>query len=137
MNIMNYDILTLRMTNNFSDDLTALSKESWPEFLLHADDHHWGELYTTFAEYQLLFVSEGELIGVGYTIPLYWNMKNETLPESIDDIIFVGIKCLEDKKSPNTLSALAAMIKRDYRNKRLSQEILESMKHLAREKNLN
>ena len=134
---MNYDVTTIDRSLEYAENLSTLSKQTWPEFLLHADDYHWGELFKGFGSFQLLFISGSDLAGAGHTVPLHWNNENQSLPNTIEEIILSAIKCRELKKSPNTLAALAVMVSDFYRGKGLSTEILTAMKLLAKEKNLN
>ncbi len=42
---MNYDVTTIDRSPDYAEKLLTLSKQTWPEFLRHADDYHWGELF--------------------------------------------------------------------------------------------
>ena len=112
---MNCNVTTLDQSLNYAEKLSTLSKETWPDFLHHADDYHWGELSKGFASFQLLFISGSALVGVGHTVPLHWNNENNSLPNTIDEIILSAIECYELEKSPNTLAALAVMVSDLYR----------------------
>ena len=133
---MNYVVTTIDRSLEYAENLSTLSKQTWPEFLLHADDYHWGELSKRFARFQLLFISGSDLAGAGHTVPLHWNKEKHSLPNTIDEIIVSAIKCRELKKSANTLAALAIMVSDLYRGKGLSTEIMTAMKLLARENKL-
>lgn len=130
---MNYNVTTIDRSLNFEKELSTLSKQTWPEFLHHADDYHWGELSKSFARFQLLFVSGSDLLGVGHTVPLHWNQDKNNLPNTVDEIIISAIKCRDLNKSSNTLAALAVMVSQPYRGKGLSTKILTAMKLLAGE----
>lgn len=133
---MNYDVTTLDRSFDYKDKLSFLSKQTWPEFLHHADDYHWGELCNRFASFQLLLIAGSDLVGVGHTVPLHWNNESDNLPNIIDEIIISAIECRELKKSANTLAALAVMLSDLHRGKGLSTKILTAMKLLAKENNL-
>ncbi|MFH1739484.1 MAG: hypothetical protein ABIH23_10800 [bacterium] len=133
---MNYDVTTIDGSLDYAEKLSALSQQTWPEFLRHGDDYHWGELRKRFARFQLLFISGSDLIGVGHTVPLRWNNETDSLPDTIEEIILSAIKCHEQKQTPNTLAALAVMVSAPYRGKGLSTEILTAMKLLAKENHL-
>jgi hypothetical protein len=133
---LNYDVTTIDRYPGFKDKLEELSQQAWPEFLRHGDDYHWGELFGRFGSFQLLFISGDELVGAGHTVPLYWDHKNDTLPDTIDEIIVSAVRCRELKRTPNTLTALAAMVSSLHRGQGLSTKILNGMKQLASENEL-
>ncbi len=133
---MNYDVTTIDQSPDHAEKLEILSQQTWPEFLFHADDDQWEELSNRFASYQLLFISGNDLAGVGHTVPLHWNNENDSLPNTINEIILSAIQCRELNKSPNTLAALAVMVSGRYRDQELSTEILAAMKLSANENNL-
>jgi hypothetical protein len=133
---MNCDITTINQSPDYKEELSTLSKQTWPEFLRHADDYHWKELSRSFASFQLLLISGTTLVGTGHTVPLYWNNEIDSLPNTIDEIILSAIACRERRKPANTLAALAIMVSDLYRGKGLSTKILTAMKSLGKENNL-
>jgi len=133
---LRYDVTTIGQSGDYAEKLSILSRQTWPEFLRHADDHHWAELSRRFGSFQLLFIAGNDLAGVGHTVPLHWNHKTDGLPDTIDKIILSAMRCGELKEPPNTLAALAVMVSDLYRGKGLSTQILVTMKLLAKESSL-
>jgi len=134
---LNYDVTTFDRHPGLKDKLEELSQQAWPEFLRHGDDYHWGELFGRFGSFQLLFISGDDLVGAGHTVPLYWDKGIDSLPDTIDEIIVSAIKCQKLERPPNTLAALAVMVSSLHRRQGLSTKILNEMKRLASENEMD
>jgi hypothetical protein len=92
---------------------------AWPPFLV--DDQAnalWGTLYQDFPEFQIAVVTgAGRLVAVGNTIPFAWDGTAAGLPGSIAGILRRAIAGRRRGVSPNTLSALAAVVDSRHRGK--------------------
>ncbi len=127
---MQYRIDTLDNNPDYLERLRTLNRASWPKFLLHGDTPSWDRLFDVLSGFALLLMdTEGDLAGAGLTIPVNWDGDIEHLPESIESIICNGLNAIHH--APNTLMAVAALVDRRYRGRRMSTEILTQMKHLA------
>jgi len=114
-----------------------LSRESWPEFLRHANTLHWRSLFSTFADFQILLCDHADtVIAVGHTIPFTWDGTIEDLPLSMSEIMERAMRAHETQDQPTALSALAVMVARPFQNQGLSSVVLSAMKSLAVEHNL-
>lgn len=111
-----------------------LSSVAWPEFLLHdtTTSHHWNTLWDAFAAFQLVICEEGEVVAVGNTIPVYWDGALKNLPGGLDDVLERGMADRE-ARSPNVLSALAAIVSPEHRGRDLGTTVLRAMKDLTGE----
>ena len=124
-----FTITTLALKPELEDQIDALSQEAWPEFLRHGNMRHWGELFTTYAAYQVLVCgADGELMGVGHTIPLDWDGTPQDLPEDMPSIME---RAVQAGARANTLSALAAMVWKKHQGSGLSRRLIDEMKRLA------
>lgn len=133
---MQYQADTLNNKPGYRENLKNLNRKSWPEFLCHGYMPSWDRIYDDLSDFVLLLIDSGDhLIGAGYTIPATWNGNGEDLPESIESIIFNGLK--DKNKSPNTLMAVAALVDQRCRGKKLSAEVLKQMKKLAQYHNFH
>lgn len=114
------------------EDLTA---RVWPEYNRHGDvlGHYWGRLYDEFAEFQFVLYDsdEDEVLCEGHAIPCSWDGSVEGLLDGIDAVMIQGFEMRERSTSPNGLSALAAEIPPEHRDKRLSSVILQKMVEIA------
>jgi GNAT superfamily N-acetyltransferase len=119
-------IETLVARPDLADDIHALSRHSWPEFMLHGDNPHWSALFDRLTGHQLLFLDGEELIAVAHTAPGRWNGRIETLPPTIDAIIERGLE-VEAAGSADVFFALAAMVAPERRGRGLSARILDAM----------
>jgi hypothetical protein len=123
------NITTLAQKPELEGQVDALTNEAWPEFLHHGNMHHWGDLFTTYAAYQILVCGEdGELMAVGHTIPLSWDGTIEDLPEDMNSIME---RALQAGTRVNTLSALAAMVWKRHQGSGLSRSLIQEMKRLV------
>jgi hypothetical protein len=109
----------------------------WPEYNLHGDvaGEYFGVLFPTYARVQVL-VYDRELervVARGRTIPFRWDATLEDLPTGIDA---VGLRALDDPARASALSALAAEVAPDQRNRGLSAIVLAAMAEAARLSNL-
>ena len=122
-------ITTLAQKPELESQVDALSDEAWPEFMQHGNMRHWGELFTTYAAYQILVCSpDGELMAVGHTIPLAWDGTPDDLPADMPAIMERAVRT---GGRANTLSALAAMVWKKHQGSGLSRSLLQEMRRLA------
>lgn len=114
------------------DRIDLLSMESWPRFLHSGNVHHWHLLFDMFSEYQLLFLdAQDGLAAVGHTVPFIWDGSIQDLPRTIEEILIRGMDAIENRRKPNTLSAVAAMVDPLHRGRNISVEVISQMKKLA------
>ncbi len=129
---MEYSIYTLAEKPELDEQISRISEQAWPEFLLHGDIHHWGWLFELFLDYQLLLCDEaGELAAVGHTVPLAWDGSLADLPPSMEAILLRAEQGLRAGQPPNTLSAMAAMVSPERRGQELSSRVIQEMRALA------
>jgi GNAT superfamily N-acetyltransferase len=129
-----FETFTPAQRPDLEGQVHRLAKESWPAFLLHGDVTHWGRLFDEFAEFQILFCQPADaLIAVGHTIPFTWNDSPDDLPATIAGLMECAVRA---RSTPNTLSAVAALVAASHRGRGLSAEILRAMRSLAREHGL-
>ena len=116
-------------------DATCLVEElgsAWPEFLHHGEILNWQAIYERFPGYQILLHDEsGTLLGVGHCAPIRWDGSPEDLPENIHTIIARACDLQEIGDPPNTVSALAIIVKPEFQRQGHSARILTAMRELA------
>lgn len=127
-------VFTLDQRPDLIDAADKLAGQSgaWPEFMLHdpiADKHFW-RLYDTFPAYQIVLLDEqGDLAGMGNTIPVTWDGDGDSLPnEGWDAIMQLGVNNYNANIAPNCASAIQAVVAPQYRGKGVSQAILKAMR---------
>ena len=111
-----------------SEELARFNDAMWPEFLLHGDVRHWSSLFETFAEFQVLCMDQGILVGAGLTVPFAWHSGLPT-PKTIDEVVYQARWPLHGGEG--VLCALAALVKPEYRRRGVSREIIRAMRKLA------
>ncbi len=113
-------------------DLWEVARSSfagvWPEYNLHANDSakYFGTLFARHAHLQVLFFDRATetVVARGRTIPFRWDGSLEDLPTGIDA---VGLRAVDDSRSPTALSALAAEVAMDRQGQGLSRLIIQAM----------
>lgn len=129
---MQYTIKTLADRPDAASEIDLISKEAWPEFLLHGDVAGWRSLFDVFADFQILFFDqENILAAVGHTVPITWDGSNQDLPENISAIIQRALRNKQEGVACNALTALAAMVRREYRGTGLSRMVIKAMIELG------
>jgi GNAT superfamily N-acetyltransferase len=134
---MPFKAFTLRERPELEDEFERLSDVSWPRFLRQKDalgyGQYWPQLYTTWAEWQLLLVDGmGPTIAVTHAVPLVWDGTADDLPSSIAEILGRAASDRAAGRAPTALSALAAMIDPRYRGQGMSPAAVRAMVDLAR-----
>src|SRR5580704_6613812 len=122
-------------------DLWEVARSSfagvWPEYNLHANDSakYFGTLFARHAHLQVLFFDRATetVVARGRTIPFRWDGSLEDLPTGIDA---VGLRAVDDSRSPTALSALAAEVATDRQGQGLSRLIIQAMAEVARQAGL-
>ena len=128
-----HEVFTLDQQPRLGGQIDALSREAWPEFLLHGHARHWERLFDDFAPFQILFrEADDQVIAAGHTIPLPWDGTVEDLPATIDAILVRAVEARQSGRACNTLCALAAMVRRPRRGAGLSVSLLREMRAVAR-----
>jgi hypothetical protein len=105
----------------------------WPEYNQHGAHAalYFGSLIPRFAHLQALFVDlrTSDLIARARTIPFWWDRTLEDLPSGIDAL---GLRAVEDPRSPTALSALSAEVRSEHQRTGLSPLVIATMATMAR-----
>jgi len=130
-------VVSFRERPDLRDEIERFAEAAWPVFLRHANTPHWSSLFTTFADYQLLLLdADNTPAAIAHTIPLLWDGTVAGLPPRFDDVTLAAMDCFERGVSPNTLSALAAIVGPERRSEGWSEHVLRAMAELARARGL-
>jgi GNAT superfamily N-acetyltransferase len=132
-----WTVQTLRQSPETRAELGRLNAESWPNFLRQRDefgvDRLWEQLYTRWPDFQfLLRDGSGGVAAGGQTVPFVWDGTPADLPDTIGGLIERAGADHDAGRSPNTLSAMAAMVGQGRRAQGLSTELLRAMRAIAR-----
>ena len=129
---MTYSLFTLDQRPDLEPQMEQNSQAAWPQFLLHGGMSHWHLVYETFAPYQLLLCDPDDtLVAHGHTVPLVWDGTLDDLPETIDEIVARAEQDQLHGRTPNTFSALAAVVNPQHQGQSLSRAIVLEMKAQA------
>ena len=113
-----------------------MSDDVLPEFMHHDAEagRHWDRLFTDFADFQVAVVDENGVIAAGNSVPLLWDGSSKDLPDGIGATVERGVGGLEAGRTPNTASALLAMVAPGEQGRGLSGVVLRAMKNAAAER---
>jgi len=116
-----------------------IAEVSWPEFMLQDPiaGEHWHELFDRFNEYQfaLLDTETNRMAAMANSMPFYWDLPLEDLPEGGWDWVF--LKAIEDHKKgtkPNIQSAIQINIHPEYQSQGLSTKMVQAMRAIGESK---
>ncbi len=134
---MSYHVFSIKERPDLREAHDKTAGSVWPEFMLHDPilNDNWGDLFQNFPECQITFLQNDEIIGIANSLPLYWDMPFEKLPEKGWD--WVLLKGLEDKKrniEPSILNGLQIVVDRNHQGKGLSSIIIRELISIARQK---
>ena len=119
---------TLSKVPKLAAAVKQLNDSTWPEFLLYCNVRGWSSLYSVFAEFQVVFVEDGQLIAAGLTVPCSWD-PGLPVPQTIDEVLWEARWPLTTPRG--VLCALAALVAPDWRGRGLSPQLLTCMVQLA------
>lgn len=129
---MSYTTHTLDQRPDLKDQIDRLSRDTWPEFLLHGNACHWGRLFDAFAAFQVMICNPSdELMAVGHTVPLIWDGSLDDLPADIENTLVRALEALENNRTPNAFAGLAVMVDRQQQGLGLSTALLREMRSLG------
>ena len=135
-NCMDYEVYTLSERPDLIGKVASLDNRSWPVFLQNSDAANWHHLYEAFSDYTIILLSNEQVIGVGFTVPVKWSGGITSLPESINGVLEQGLDLLASQEQANTLIPIAALVEPSAQGEGLSARILIEMKSLAKRKGL-
>jgi GNAT superfamily N-acetyltransferase len=128
---------TARERPDLWEDARSMFGGVWPEYNLHANDSatYFGTLVPLHAHLQILFFDREaeQVVARGRTIPFRWDGSLDDLPSGIDA---VGLRAVEESRSPTALSALAAEVSTHRQGEGLSRLLIQAMAEVARQAGL-
>jgi len=108
---------------------------AWPRFL---EDTELNPLFDEvvrgpdFADFQLgLWDARGRVVAVGDTVPFCWDGTAADLPHRISEVVARGIADRRRGRTPNAMSALAAVVDPKLRGHGLSTRVVREMARIA------
>ena len=129
---MEIQVISHKDRPDFSERLSELEGESFPEFLLHDGfDECRPHLLGEFARYQLYFVDNagGSLLGAANALP-YFRQADEPLP-GYQQLLVTAPDQFRRGIMPNVLCPVQAMVVDDARGSGVSERIISAYKDLA------
>ncbi len=136
MNKNQYKYITPLDTSNFENLVSGLATAAWPEFMLHdpVADHLWENLYIAFPEYQFALMDENsdQVIALANSLVLNWDADPAELPERGWDWAFTqAVSDYSLRLPPRTQCAIQIAIHPDFRNQRISEQLVKKMREIG------
>lgn len=126
---------------NYRDLVRGLTKEVWPEFMLHDQvaNENWRELFDRFSEFQFALhdIEKDRAAGMGNSFPLRWDHSLESLPEGGWDWAFQ--EAVQNHKQgirPNYHCAIQIVLRQEYQGQGLSKPMVEAVRSVTRSQGL-
>ena len=121
MSAERFQIITFLTQSNYRDLVRGLTREVWPEFMLHSPvaNELWHELLDRFPEYQLALydTQERRVAGMANSFPLRWDGALEDLPDEGWDWAFqAAVDHHKRGLAPNYHCAIQIVLRPDYRS---------------------
>jgi GNAT superfamily N-acetyltransferase len=127
--------LTLAEQPDREPDFDELADVGWPRFMRQRDELGlgalWPDLFTQWADYQLVVMEGLQTLAVGHTIPISWDGTPADLPGSMAAILARAADDTTGGRRPSALAALAAIVAPKHRGKGVSTILLRAMRALA------
>ncbi len=141
MNTAAYTLITPENRADYRELISGVSEAVWPEFMRHDPIaiRLWDDLFERFPDYQFALFdhSAHQVVALANSVPLAWNADPALLPEEGWDWAF--LQSVEDHaggSAPHTLCGLQIAIVPDFQGRGLSSRMLQAMRSLAAEKEL-
>jgi hypothetical protein len=128
-------IYTLAERPDLIDRLGELVTTSWPEFMLHDNvaKELWRNLRARSLDLQWVLHDEqaDEAVGLGNSIPLFWDGEVDHLPGGFDEVLRAAVRQHTEGVRPNALSALQATVSVKRQGQGLSGLLIQAMRTVA------
>ena len=137
-----FKTFTLRERPELEAELERLAGEGWPRFMRQRDElglgRYWPRLFSDFADWQFVVCdSFDRVVAAGQSVPFVWDGTPAALPDTMAGILEAAARGRADGRRPTTLSALAALVDLKHRGAGLSRVVIETMRRLAGQWNLD
>ncbi|MEP7290367.1 MAG: GNAT family N-acetyltransferase [Chloroflexota bacterium] len=135
-----YVVKTFAERSDRIEENWRILDEGWLDFMQNdpVGNLYFGRLYQHFPDYQFMLYDGETVVATCNSIPVTWNLDDQTLPdEGWDWALEHGYALLESATPATTLSALGITIAREYLGKGVSSQALRAMKNIAVQRGLN
>lgn len=115
------------------DQVRAAFHGEWPEFIFHdpVSNAHIERAGEYFSRYDVLLLDDGEVVAGAWGVPVAWDGRTESLPEGYDGALVQAVTGHESGTAPDTLSVMAAAVKRGRRGGGLAGRVLAALRERA------
>jgi GNAT superfamily N-acetyltransferase len=140
---MEYTLITADKNKEFLNDGQNIVENVWPEFMLYDEVacELFFQLYESFPEFQFWLVDKensNKIVGIGNSIPLFYNNELQDLPRSgWDYALKKGFDNRKQGIEPNMVCALSITMNPEYRGKGISYEMVRSMINVTKKNKFN
>ena len=131
-----YQIATLAERPDLRNACDNVTKNAWPEFMLHdpISNEYWSALYETFPAFQfaLFEPNSKDVAAVGNSLPLALKLSDRKLPaEGWDWAMKKGFEDPAAGEPAQIQCAISITIADQYRGKGISTQMVQAMKNIG------
>lgn len=126
-------IVTTSERPDLDDQARSAFRGEWPEFIFHdpVSAAHIGRVEEYFPRYDILLLDDSEVVAGGWGVPLEWDATIAALPDGYDGGLVRAVTGHENGTAPDTLSVMAAAIRKDRQGSGLAGQVLTALRKRA------
>jgi GNAT superfamily N-acetyltransferase len=129
-------IVTLAERPDLAAAIPGVLATRWPAFMLAGRPWHHVDLIRLLVgdapQHQILLLGDGdEVLGVGLSVPLYWDGTVDGLPAGWDGAVMAGAELISRGGTPNAVSALSITLSPEVAGKGLATSMIQALKAAA------
>lgn len=135
-----YTVKTFAERADRIDENWQIVDAGWAEFMKHdpVGGPFFPRLYPEFPQFQFMLYDGETVVATCNSIPVTWNLRDETLPdEGWDWALPRGFEVRDQGITPTTLCALSITLAQEYTGKGVSSHALRAMQAIAAQHGLN
>jgi GNAT superfamily N-acetyltransferase len=127
------EIVTTADRHDLDDQARDALRVIWPEFIFHdpVSNAHVERVEAYFPRYDILLLTDGEVVAGGWGVPLAWNGAAASLPAGYDGAMVRAVEGHENAVRPDTLCVMAAAVKAGHQGTGLAGQVLTALRERA------
>jgi GNAT superfamily N-acetyltransferase len=126
-------VVTSSTRHDLDDQARAAFRVNWPEFIFHdpVSKEYLDRVESYFPEFDVMLLDDGEVVAGGWGVPIQWDGNTATLPAGYDGALVSSVTGHENGVRPDTLSIMAAAVKRSRQGGGLAGQVLTALRERA------
>ncbi|HVB14630.1 MAG TPA: hypothetical protein VNH38_07740 [Candidatus Dormibacteraeota bacterium] len=127
------EVVTTGQRPDLESEAKAAFRAVWPEFIFHdpVSREYIDRVEAFFPRYDVLMLERGEVVAGGWGVPLSWDGDVSHLPDGYDGALVSAVAGHEQGIEADTLSVMAAAVRRDRHGQGLAGLVLTELRQRA------